>query len=100
MGCLPMRDISPDLRDDLAADAVAARVVTGHQSVGSGDDRGAHAAEYARDVLRGDVGAAAGLRHPVQAGDDRSAVPWVISVGVGGPPPRRAAGGATPEWGP
>src|SRR5687767_5677889 len=45
MGCLPIRDIGlPDLRHQLAADALAARVVAGHHALGRGDDRGAHAA--------------------------------------------------------
>src|SRR3954463_8142908 len=83
MGCLPIRLIAlPDLRDELAAVAAAARVVAGHQAVGSGDDCGAHAAEHARDVLRGDVGAAAGLRHALQPGDDRRAALRVLEAHV------------------
>src|SRR5947209_3384516 len=58
IGCLPIRLIGlPDLRDDLAADAVATRVVAGHQARGGRDDCSAHAAEDARNVLRGDVDA-------------------------------------------
>src|SRR4051794_32399804 len=83
IGCLPMRDMAlPDLRDELAADAVAARVVTRHEAARSGDDRGAHAAEDARDVLRGDVGAATGLGDAAQARDDRAARLRVLEAHV------------------
>src|SRR5258705_4950005 len=81
MGCLPIRGPGlPDLRDDLAADAGTAGVVTGHQAVGSGDDRRAHAAEDARDVLRGDVGAATRLGDTPQARDHRAAVLRVLEL--------------------
>src|ERR1044072_7648806 len=45
MGCLPMRDMRdlPDLRHDLAADALLARVVTGHDAARRREDRRAHA---------------------------------------------------------
>src|SRR6476469_6465621 len=83
MGCLPIRLMAlPDLRDDLAAVAVAPGVVTGHQSVGSGDDRGAHATEDARDILRRDVGAATGLGDALQPGDDRRAALRVLESHV------------------
>src|ERR1700726_266440 len=60
MGCLPILDISsssPDLRQDLAAHARGASVMAGHHATRGRHDRGAHAAEYLRDVLGVDVGA-------------------------------------------
>src|SRR5215204_4103307 len=71
-GCLPIRLMgrsSPDLRHDLAADAAIAGVVAGHQTLGRGDDRRAHAALDLGDVLGVDVGAAAGTRDSPQARD-------------------------------
>src|SRR2546421_7060117 len=62
MGRFPIRDMAltksclPDLRHDFAADALLARLVTGHDALGSGDDRRAHAALDARDVPVVDVG--------------------------------------------
>src|SRR5436190_23403901 len=84
IGCLPMRDISrsPHLGDELAANAVAASVVSGHQALGGGDDRSAHAAEDARDVLRGDVGAPAGLGDSLEPGDHRRAALRVLEPHV------------------
>src|SRR3712207_1074957 len=54
IGCFPMRLMIrlPNVRDDLAADALAPRVVAGHYSPGGGDDRRAHAAEDLRDLVR------------------------------------------------
>src|SRR5215213_10847137 len=74
MGLRPMRDMgSPDLGDDLAADARLARVVAGHHAVGRGHDRGAHAAEHLGDVLGVDVRALAGARDALDPGDHRDA---------------------------
>src|SRR6478672_12760176 len=45
MGFLPMRDMGlPDLRHDLAADALLARLMAGHDAMGRRHDGGAHAA--------------------------------------------------------
>src|SRR5689334_4801518 len=83
IGCRPIRLMPlPDLRDDLAAVATAAGVVTGHQSVRVGDDCRAHAAEHTRHVLRRDVGAATGLGDALQARDDRAAVLRVLELHV------------------
>src|SRR4051794_6120859 len=83
IGCLPIRDMRlPDLRDELAANAVTACVVTGHQAARGRDDRCAHATEDARDVLRGDVGAATRLGDALQARDDRAAVLRVLEAHV------------------
>src|ERR1700712_1342844 len=53
MGFLPIRDMTrlPDLGDDLATDARGAGIVTGHHTVGRGQDGGAHAAEHLGDAL-------------------------------------------------
>src|SRR5688500_8542219 len=64
MGCLPMRltfASLPDLRHQLAADALAARVVAGHHAPRGGHAGGAHAALHLRHLVRGDVAAPARL---------------------------------------
>src|ERR1700716_145111 len=75
IGRLPIRDIAvsglPDRRHDLAAHTLVAGVVAGHLSAGCGDDRRAHAALDARDVVVIDVCALAGARHPLEARDHR-----------------------------
>src|SRR5438067_6122869 len=87
IGCFPIRLIAlPDLRDDLAADALAPRVVAGHQALRGRHDRGAHPAEHARDVRGGDVGAPARLRHAAQAADHSA-----VAVGVLQPDAQRFA---------
>src|ERR1700686_3121016 len=82
MGCLPIRDMlsSPDLRENLAADACGAGVVSGHDAVRGRDDRGAHAAENLGDVLRVDVGTSARTRHALEPGDRRAAVLGVLQA--------------------
>src|SRR4051794_9055756 len=75
MGFLPIRDMAlPDVGDDLAADARVAGLVAGHHAVGSGHDRGPHAAEDLRDLRVADVVALAGPRDALQPGDGRAAV--------------------------
>src|SRR3954451_2384958 len=75
MGLRPMRLMrSPDVGDDLAADARLAGLVAGHHAVGGGHDRGPHAAEDLGDLRVADVRALAGARHALQAGDGRAAV--------------------------
>src|SRR5215207_9052792 len=75
-GCLPMRLIprSPDPRHQLAADALAPRVVPGHDAPGGGHDRRAHAALHLRHVAGPDVPPAARLREALDARDHRLAV--------------------------
>src|SRR5947208_7809915 len=55
IGFLPIRLMrgSPDVRDDLSADALLPCLVPGHHSHGGGHDRGAHPTEDARDVVLG-----------------------------------------------
>src|SRR5204863_745364 len=79
MGFLPIRLMRlPDLRHDLAADALLARVVAGHDAVGRRDDGGAHAALDLAHALGAGVVALAGARHAAQAGDGRAAVLCVL----------------------
>src|SRR5215210_4215582 len=69
MGFFPMRDMGlPDLRHDLAADALAAGVVAGHHAAGGRDDGGAHAAEHLGDGTGVDVGPLARARDALEAG--------------------------------
>src|SRR5215208_6753713 len=72
IGCFPIRLIvgSPDVGDDLAADATALGLVARHDAVGGRDDRGAHAAEDLGDLARVDVGAAARRGDALEARDD------------------------------
>src|SRR4051794_32131998 len=80
IGCFPIRDISrsPDVGDNLAADARAAGLVAGHHASRRGQDRGAHAAEHLRDLGVVHVRPPAGLRDPLHAGDDGRAVLGVL----------------------
>src|SRR5215216_2115240 len=75
MGCLPMRLIrSPDPGYELAADAFAARFVTGHHAPRRGHDRGAHAALDLRHVAGGHVLPPSRLRQSLDALYHRPAV--------------------------
>src|SRR5262249_20652212 len=80
IGLRPMRLIasSPDLRHDLAADALLARVVTGHDAVRRRDDRRAHAALDLGQVRVVGVAALAGARHAAQAVDRALALLGVL----------------------
>src|SRR3954469_25956136 len=74
IGCLPIRLMAlPDLRDKLAADAVAACVGPGREAARGGNDRGAHAAEHGRDVARVHVDAATRLGNALDSRDDGGA---------------------------
>src|ERR1019366_7296716 len=83
IGCLPILDIarsapSPDLGEDLAADARRARVVAGHHAMRGGHDRRAHAPEHLRDVLGIDVCAPSRTRNATQPRDGRTSVLGVL----------------------
>src|SRR4029079_8790679 len=79
MGFLPIRLIAlPDLRDDLAADALLARLVTGHDAVRRRDDGGPHAALALAHAGGAGVVALAGTLDAAQAGDGRAAVVGVL----------------------
>src|SRR6188768_1917311 len=71
IGFLPIRLIScsPDVGDNLAADALCLGFVAGHDADRGADDCRAGAAEHARDLVVVDVATAAGARDPLQAGD-------------------------------
>src|SRR4051812_12059751 len=79
-GCFPIRLIRslPDPRHQLAAHAGAACLVARHDAPGRGHDGRAHAALDLRDRAGLDVLAAAGLRHALEALDDRLAVLGVL----------------------
>src|SRR5512134_634678 len=83
MGCLPMRLTGaslPDPRDQLAADAGAARVVTGHDTTGGGHDRRPHPALHLRDAPGVDVAAPARLGQALHAGDNGPPVLGVLEL--------------------
>src|SRR2546425_12924091 len=63
----------PYVANQFAAQALLARLHTGHHAAGGGDNRRAHAAEDARDFRRADVTPQARPAHPLQARDDASA---------------------------
>src|SRR4249919_941021 len=74
MGRRPMRDMSsclPDEREDFAAQLRLTRLLAGHDPLARADDDDAEAAEHSRDVRLARVDAQAGLRDPLEAGDDR-----------------------------
>src|SRR5947209_17603783 len=74
IGCLPILDIAslpglPDPGHDLASHALMSGVVAGHDPLGGGDDRGAHAALDAGNVGVIDVRTPTGPRHALDARD-------------------------------
>src|SRR3954454_214437 len=75
MGSFPIRLIvrSPDVRDNLAADALSASVVAGHDAPRSGHDGSAHAAEDLGHLARRHVLAPTRARDALEAGDHRRA---------------------------
>src|SRR3954452_1404896 len=80
MGCFPIRLMGwlPNVRHYLAADSLATGLVAGHDALGRGHDRRAHAALDLGDLAVLDVGAAAGLRDALHAGDHRLAALGVL----------------------
>src|SRR3954447_8885348 len=73
-GCLP------DLRHDLAADALLPGLMAGQDAAGRGHDRRPHAALHLADAGGGGVMALAGARHAAQALDGRPAVVGVLEL--------------------
>src|SRR6266850_2216254 len=73
MGCLPMRDMSasplPHVGEDFAADLLLARLAVGEHPAGGREQGDAHAGQDRRNLVVGDVHAAARRRHPHQARD-------------------------------
>src|SRR5215207_6560078 len=82
IGFLPIRLMlgSPHVGDDLAADALRARLVAGHHAARGRDDRRAHAALDARHLAATDVAPAPGPRDPAQAADHGPAVLGVLEL--------------------
>src|SRR5579863_2490201 len=70
----------PHLRQNLAAYARRAGVVTGHHAVGGRDDRGAHPALHLRDPSRLHVGPLTRSRNALEARDRRAAVGGVLET--------------------
>src|SRR3954453_19854273 len=82
-GFLPIRLISsPDVGDNLAADAPVARFVAGHHADGGADDRGPGPTLHAGDVFVVDVAAAARTRDPFDPEDHRPALLGVLELDV------------------
>src|ERR1700733_10791228 len=80
-GFLPIRLMgSPDVGDDLAADALGAGFVAGHHANRGGDDRGSGPALHSRHVLVVDVAAAAGTGDALDAKDDRTPILGVLEA--------------------
>src|SRR5215203_4662214 len=81
IGFLPIRLMRlPDERDDLAAHAFLLGGAGGDEALRGGQDRDAHAAEDARKAVLAGVDAAAGLRDPLQVGDDPLAAAPVLEL--------------------
>src|SRR3954470_16465327 len=79
MGLRPIRDMAlPDLRHDLAADALLTGLVAGQDAARRGDDRRAHAALDLADPAGRRVVALAGARDAAQALDRRAAILGVL----------------------
>src|SRR5262245_4379604 len=82
IGRFPIRLISrsPDEADDFAADALALGGAARDHAAGGGQDRGAHAAEHARQPVLAGVDAAAGLRDALEPGEDALAAASVLEL--------------------
>ena len=59
----------PDVGEQLAADFLFARLVTGENAARGGKDRDTHTAEDARNISCSHIAAKAGTAHAFQAGD-------------------------------
>ena len=70
----------PDVCDDFAADALLLGLVAGHHAGRGGDDRSAHAALHARDLVAADVAAPARAGDPLHAADHGVAVLGVLEL--------------------
>src|SRR5205823_6941768 len=70
----------PDETDDFSADALGLGGAACDDAAGRGQDRGAHAAEHARQAVLARVDAAARLRDALQVGDDPLAAAPVLQL--------------------
>src|SRR5215210_396873 len=81
IGLRPIRDMGlPDERDDFAADARGAGLVTGHHAARGGHDRGSHPALDLRDAALVDVEALARARGALEAADGARAILGVLQA--------------------
>src|SRR6478672_1279557 len=81
MGCLPIRLMSlPDEAHDFAADSLLFCRPRRDQAGRRGQNRHTHSAEDARQAILARVDTAAGLRHPLEVGDDPLAAPAVLEL--------------------
>src|SRR6187399_1865402 len=82
IGFLPIRLIScsPDVGDDLAADALCLGFVAGHDANRGADDRRPGTAVDARNLVVIDVTATAGARNSFQAGDHGTTILRVLEA--------------------
>src|SRR4051812_47069151 len=80
IGFLPIRLISPDVGDYLAADSLGLRLVSGHDAARSADDRRAGSAVHPRDGVVVHVAAAARARDALDAADHRLLVLRVLEL--------------------
>src|ERR1700733_5219443 len=65
----PTRGVSPDFAQDFAAYAFAARLASGHHTLGRGEDADAESALHALDLIAAEVNAAAGARDAGEVAD-------------------------------
>src|SRR5215213_8911547 len=80
-GFLPIRLIgSPDVGDDLAADALGTGFVAGHHTARGADDCSSGTAEHPRHVFVVDVATATGPGDPFDPEDDRVALLGVLEA--------------------
>src|SRR5690606_12996691 len=85
MGALPMRDMlatppSPDVAEDLAADATLARLTVGHEPLAGGHDCDTEAAEHPGDAIGLGVDTKTRLRDALDPGDHALALGRVLHV--------------------
>src|SRR6476469_6344658 len=81
IGCLPIRLIPlPDEANDFAADSFLFRGARGDQAGRRGQNRHTHSAEHARQAVLARVDTAAGLRDPLEVGDDPLAAPAILQL--------------------
>src|SRR3990170_909330 len=72
--------VSPDKTDDFSADAELLRLAARDHAARGGEDRRPHSAENAREPLLARVDPPAGLRDPLQVGDDPLAIPAELEL--------------------
>src|SRR5579875_3199291 len=76
---IPRRSL-PNFAENLATDALAARLTAGHDTLRSGHDRNSQATLHAADLILAHVHAATGTRHALQIADRSLVVHAVLQV--------------------